>query len=164
MGSGALVPSWDELVGALSSGYPVTICAKQRFTLHRDQDGFSQARGIWGHCVLIAGVRFDRPGACIMQSWGPDMADGPCALDQPTFSFWADQHVIERILAEGDSWALSKAPGIVQRPLPQKSCRGNDAALYPFACVPAMVIRSRHKIETLQCKSWASPGAGTWLG
>ncbi len=118
MGASALVSTWDELGGALSSGYPVTICAKERFSVHRDQDGFSQARGICWHCVLIAGVRFDHPGACIMQSWGPDMADGPCALDQPSFSFWAGQHVIERILAEGDSWALSSASGFVQRPLP----------------------------------------------
>jgi len=119
LGSGALVSTWDELVGALSSGYPVTICTKQGFTLHRDQDGFAQARGSWGHCMLIAGVRFDRPGACIVQSWGPDMPDGPRALDQPSFSFWADQRVIERILSEGDSWALSKAPEFVSRPLPE---------------------------------------------
>jgi hypothetical protein len=97
----------------------VTICAKQGFTLHHDQDGFSQVRGTWGHCMLIAGVRFDRPGACIMQSWGPDMPDAPCALDLPSLSFWADQQVLERILAKGDSWAMSKTPGFVQRPLPE---------------------------------------------
>ena len=60
--------------------------------------------------MFIAGVRFDRPGACIVQSWGPMMPTGPQELDQPDFTFWADQAVIERILAEGDSWALSKSP------------------------------------------------------
>ncbi len=119
LGSAALVSTWDELVGALTNGYPVTICSDQGFTLHRDQDGFCQARGSWGHCMFIAGVRFDRPGACILQSWGPDVPDGPLGLDQPSFSFWAEQSVVERMLAQGDSWALSKAPDFVARPLPE---------------------------------------------
>ena len=77
LGSAALVSTWDELVAALRNGYPVTICTAQGFTLDRDADGFCKARGSWGHCMFIAGVRFDRPGACIIQSWGPDMPDRP---------------------------------------------------------------------------------------
>ena len=119
LGSAALVSTWAELVGSLSSGYPVTICSNQGFTLHRDQDGFCSARGKWGHCMLIAGVRFDREGACILQSWGPSEPDGPLTLEQPTFSFWADRKVVERILAEGDSWALSRSPDFITRPLPE---------------------------------------------
>jgi hypothetical protein len=46
------------------------------------------------------------------------MPSGPTSLEQPTFSFWAEQDVISRILAEGDSWALSKAPAFVERELP----------------------------------------------
>lgn len=118
LGGSANVSTWDELVAALRNGYPVTICTGQGFTLTRDADGFCKARGRWGHCMMIGGVRFDRPGACIIQSWGPKMPSGPLALDQPTFSFWADQSVIERILGEGDSWALSKSPGFEQRSTP----------------------------------------------
>ena len=69
--------------------------------------------------MLIAGVRFDREGACILQSWGPTVPDGPLALDQPAFSFWAERSVVERILAAGDSWALSRAPEFITRPLPE---------------------------------------------
>ena len=68
--------------------------------------------------MLIAGVRFDRPGACIIQSWGPGMPAGPTDLDQPDFSFWVDQVAVEQILGEGDSWALSKTPAFVKRELP----------------------------------------------
>lgn len=118
LGSAALVSTWDELVAALRNGYPVTICTGRGFTLDRDAQGFCQARGSWGHCMLIAGVRFDRPGACIIQSWGPACPTGPQALDQPSFSFWADQAVVARILAEGDSWALSKSPAFQRRELP----------------------------------------------
>jgi hypothetical protein len=118
LGNAANVTTWDELVAAITNGYPVTICTGQGFNLSRDADGFCRAVGTWGHCMLIAGVRFDRPGACILQSWGPDVPSGPTALAQPTWSFWAEQKVVESILAEGDSWALSKAPAFVVRPLP----------------------------------------------
>ena len=44
--------------------------------------------------------------------------EGPTALGQPDWSFWADQNVIAAILNEGDSWALSKAPAFKRRELP----------------------------------------------
>jgi hypothetical protein len=118
LGSAAQVSSWDELVAALQNGYPVTICTAQGFTLDRDADGFCKARGRWGHCMFIAGVRFDRPGACIIQSWGADCPTGPTALGQPSFSFWADQSAVNSILGEGDSWALTKSPAFQKRDLP----------------------------------------------
>ena len=49
------------------------------------------------------------------------------ALDQPSFSFWADQPVVERILGEGDSWALSKSPAFEKRELPP-AWKYHDAA------------------------------------
>jgi hypothetical protein len=118
LGSAALVSTWDELVAAITNGYPVTICTDQGFNLTRDSGGFCEAHGTWGHCMLIAGLRFDRSGACIIQSWGPDVPSGPTVLDQPSFSFWAEQRVVESILAEADSWALSKAPAFMKRDLP----------------------------------------------
>ena len=118
LGSAARVGSWDELTAAVRNGYPVTICSSLGFTLQRDKDGFCDAKGTWGHCMVIAGVRFDRPGACILQSWGPNQPVGPTALGQPSYSFWADKTAVERILAQGDSWALAKAPKFVARVLP----------------------------------------------
>jgi hypothetical protein len=118
LGAAAMVTTWDELVAAISNGYPVTICTDQGFVLTRDAQGFCAAKDKWGHCMVIAGVRFDRPGACILQSWGPDVPDGPTSLGQPLWSFWAERAVVETILAEGDSWALSKSPGFDARPIP----------------------------------------------
>ena len=118
LGSAALVSSWSDLVAAITNGYPVTICTSLGFKLTRDANGFCAPSGTWGHCMLIAGVRFDLPGACIVQSWGPDTPDGPTVLDQPDFSFWAEQSAIEQILGEGDSWALAKTPAFVTRELP----------------------------------------------
>ena len=67
----SLVTTWSELEDALSNGYPVTVCSNQGFTLTRDADGFCKARGSWGHCMLIVGIRADnRPGACIFSRGG----------------------------------------------------------------------------------------------
>jgi hypothetical protein len=118
LGSAAQVSTWDELVAAISNGYPVTICTDRGFTMKRDSQGFCREKGTWGHCMFIAGVRFDRPGACIIQSWGDDQPAGPTGLDQPSYSFWSERDVIERILAEGDSWAICKAPAFKARALP----------------------------------------------
>jgi hypothetical protein len=115
----SLITTYGELEDALANGYPVTVCSNQGFTLERDAQGFCAPRGIWGHCMLIVGVRADRrPGACIFQSWGSGVPSGPLALDQPPNSFWADRDVVERMLSMQDSWALSSFDGYPVRALP----------------------------------------------
>ena len=115
----SLVSTFEELEDALANGYPVPVCSNQGFTLERDADGFCQPKGRWGHCMLIVGVRAgSRPGACIFQSWGPDMPTGPLALDQPSNSFWADRDVVARMLAMEDSWALSQFQGYPNQAIP----------------------------------------------
>jgi hypothetical protein len=115
----SLVTTYAELEDALANGYPVTVCSNQGFTLTRDSDGFCRARGSWGHCMLITGVRADkRPGACIFQSWGSDCPTGPLALDQPPNSFWAERSVVESMLSMGDSWSLSSFEGYPANVLP----------------------------------------------
>jgi hypothetical protein len=127
LGAASLVSTWAELVAAISNGYPVTICCDQGFVLTRDAQGFCAQSGTWGHCMMISGVRFDRPGACINQSWGRNVPDGPSALEQPDWSFWADQSDIEAILAEGDCWALSNSPAFFARGVPQAWTYGSAA-------------------------------------
>ncbi len=114
----SLVTTYEELEDALSNGYPVTVCSNQGFTLTRDSDGFCRARGRWGHCMLIVGVRSDKPGACIFQSWGSDVPSGPLALDQPPNSFWAERSVVESMLSKQDSWSLSSFEGYPAQVLP----------------------------------------------
>jgi hypothetical protein len=119
LGAVSRIDTWDELYAAISNGLPVTICSNWGFATPRDAQGFCNARGTWAHCMMIAGMRFDREGACVCQSWGPSQPSGPLALDQPSFSFWADRKYIEKILAQGDSWALMKSPDFVHRTVPK---------------------------------------------
>ncbi len=117
----ALVSTYEELEDALANGYPVPVCSNQGFTLRRDEDGFCSPQGTWGHCMLIVGVRAgDRPGACIFQSWGPEMPTGPLALDQPPNSFWADRDVVADMLGMQDSWALSQFDGYPGQAIPSR--------------------------------------------
>lgn len=111
LGGVALIKDWPTLVSALWNGFPVPICSDQGFAMERDKDGFCAPRGTWNHCMLIAGAQFGRrPGALILQSWGPNVPSGPIGLDAPDFGFWADRNVVERILSQGDSFALMNAP------------------------------------------------------
>jgi hypothetical protein len=115
----SLITTFGELEDALANGYPVTVCSNQGFTLVRDAQGFCRPHGIWGHCMLIVGVRADsRPGACIFQSWGSTVPSGPLVLDQPPNSFWADRKVVESMLSMQDSWALSSFDGYPSQALP----------------------------------------------
>jgi hypothetical protein len=114
----SLVTTWAELEDALANGFSVTVCSNQGFTLTRDANGFCRASGTWAHCMLLVGIRADIPGACIFQSWGPNVPDGPLALDQPDNSFWADRRTVESMLAMQDSWALSSFVGYPATPLP----------------------------------------------
>lgn len=119
VGTASLVATWAELEDAIANGYPVPICSDQGFTMERDAEGFCSPRGTWNHCMMVCAVRNDkRPGACIYQSWGPNVPSGPLSLDQPDNSFWADRKVVERILSQRDSYALSAFAGYPGRPLP----------------------------------------------
>lgn len=115
----SLVSTYEELEDALANGYPVPVCSNQGFSLTRDDDGFCRPHGTWGHCMLIVGVRAgDRPGACIFQSWGPEMPSGPLGLDQPPNSFWANRDVVADMLSMQDSWALSQFDGYPGQAIP----------------------------------------------
>lgn len=117
----SLVTRYEELEDALFNGYPVAVCSDQGFTLERDRDGFCQPKGSWMHCMLFVGVRAgDRPGACVLQSWGSNVPSGPTAMDQPTYSFWADRRVVERMLAQEDSWSLSTFDGYPGQAIPDR--------------------------------------------
>lgn len=113
------VSSFREALSALSSGYPVAVCSDQGFSMQRDRDGFCEARGTWNHCMcFIGGTKKGRAGLCCLQSWGPQTPSGPIGLgDHPTNAFWVEADVADRMLGQGDSWALSAFNGFPGRKL-----------------------------------------------
>ena len=105
----AQVRSFEEMARAIENGYPVTVASNQGFTKHRDEQGFASPSGSWAHQMCIVGVRHDRPGALLANSWGPYYSGGPADLS-PAVK-WVDSRTIERMLSQGDSFALSDLAG-----------------------------------------------------
>ena len=122
-----LVRDWQELVAAINSGFPVTIASSIGFASgDRDSDGFCAARSTWMHQMVVVSTRFaanagpetkqPRDGALILNSWGPNyLGGGKFPADQPDGSFWATRADIERILSQGDSWAIGSVDGFKYR-------------------------------------------------
>lgn len=113
----ALVKSFADVGRAIRQGYPVAVCSDQGFTMERDKDGFARASGTWNHCMAIIGVRGGaRPGAFILNSWGDNAHTGPVwPADAPVAGFWADADVVDRMVRQGDSFALSELVGFPAR-------------------------------------------------
>lgn len=112
------VRNWEQLRGALKSGYPVIIGSNVGFgpnyNNRRDSNGFlysARWRG-WNHAMVI--IAYDdrvgeTSGALVLNSWGPDWVSGPTKLgDEPSGSFWITPRDVNRILARGDSFAIGK--------------------------------------------------------
>lgn len=131
-----LVESFSDLAKSISSGYPVSICSGQGFTMTRSggdikDRGFASPRGQWSHCMACIGKRGGkRPGALIWNSWGPRAHSGPHYSGIPSApdampdafigcTFWVDADVIDRMLKGWkDSFALSSYEGFPPRKLP----------------------------------------------
>jgi hypothetical protein len=115
----ALVTSWADVSRSIRQGYPVAVCSMQGFTMHRDAQGFAQPQGQWAHCMCFVGVRNgDRPGAFCLNSWGDSAHTGPkFPADMPVAGFWVDAQTVERMVAQGDSYAISDLQGFPARKL-----------------------------------------------
>lgn len=114
-----LVKTWPEARDAVANGYPVIICSNVGFTDTRDKDGFARAKGKWFHCMLLAGVDdiSTRPGGLLINSWGPNWITGPTRFGQPAGSFWVDADVLEKMLKQGESFAISNYSDLPKRDL-----------------------------------------------
>lgn len=119
----ALVTTWADVKRSVMQGYPVLVCSSQGFDNRdgsvgtRDAAGFCSPRGTWPHAMCIIGVRGGtRPGGFILNSWGDSAHRGPTwPADAPVAGFWADASVIDRMVREGDSFALSSFVGFPAR-------------------------------------------------
>ena len=114
----SLVQTYEEARDSIANGYPVAVCSDQGLSMTRDSDGFCRAEGSWAHCMLFMGIRHDKPALLCMNSWGMDNPRGPMALGQPSNTFWVEARTADRMLRQGDSWALCDFDGYAARELP----------------------------------------------
>jgi hypothetical protein len=111
------VRSFEQARDAIVNGYPVAVCSNQGFSEQRDQDGFDKASGVWNHCMKFIGVKDDsRAGLLCMNSWGTGRVGGPTGqYSIPDSTFWVDAAVCNRMLGQGDSYALASFSGYQRR-------------------------------------------------
>jgi hypothetical protein len=111
-----LVRSYTEARDAIASGYPVAVCSSQGFEQLERSGGkvWGKPVGVWHHCMCFIGVddKSARPGVYCLNSWGPD-AHGKPLGGEPPGGFWIDAKVAQRMLAEGDSYAVTDAKGFI---------------------------------------------------
>lgn len=115
----SLVKSWSDVKKAIQQGYPVAVCSDQGFRMERDSTGRAKPQGTWNHCMAIIGVRSGaNEGGFILNSWGDTAHTGPVfPADAPVAGFWADASVIDRMVSQGDSFALADVAGFPARPI-----------------------------------------------
>jgi hypothetical protein len=116
----ALVTTWADVKRSVQQGYPVAVCSDQGFRMERDATGRCRPQGTWPHCMAIIGVRVAKDGRSeagfILNSWGDQAHTGPVwPPDAPVAGFWADASVIDRMVRQGDSFALADVAGFPAR-------------------------------------------------
>lgn len=113
------VKAWKDAKRALANGYAIAICSDQGFTMARDINGIARPSGQWMHCMALDGYALinGKEYGHIQNSWGGNAHTGPTGPGDPdTGGFWALSTVVNRMLAQNDSWAFSGVTGFpVQR-------------------------------------------------
>lgn len=120
VGGASLVKTAAEAKKALLQGYPVAVCSDVGFAgqSSRDADGFLKARGSWGHCQCLIGYRKDKDAFYCMNSWGEDWVSGPLGIGEPPpGGYWIISSTVDKMLGQGDSYAISDVKGFPRRKL-----------------------------------------------
>jgi hypothetical protein len=119
----ALVTTWGEAAAAIEAGFPVPVASMQGFAHTRNAQGYAAASGQWAHQMVFVAVRYQRNGSpsdalLCLNSWGPNWITGPkWPADMPDGSFWVERRVVERMLAQEDSFAVGSIAGFGWRDL-----------------------------------------------
>lgn len=110
VGTYAQVKTFDEAVFAISEGFPITIASSQGFRMELEANGFGRPSGTWNHQQCVVGYELE-PTPClyIANSWGACYRGGPEGWCPAVMK--VDKRTSDRMLKDGDSWALSQFVG-----------------------------------------------------
>jgi hypothetical protein len=109
-----IVEGWEEACDAVGNGFPVLVCSSPGYSLRTDSEGFvSRRRKPMRHAWLLWGVDSlsKRQGGALCTSWGDCVRGTKHPLGAPEGTLWVDAREIDKMLAQGDSYALSNFDG-----------------------------------------------------
>jgi hypothetical protein len=121
------VTSFQQAAGCTESGFPVVVCSDHGFPGKRDKNGFVRKTATWYHCMVFAGVRYDRPGLLLVNSWGNSWGLGDwyrSTVDNQVIDYWpevqkcsawVDAATCDAMLKQQDSYAVCGIGGLQRR-------------------------------------------------
>lgn len=109
----ARVKSWENFRDAIASKHPVVTGSNLGFSSQTDEEGFCKQNTNWNHCMFGLAVddSSSRPGGMLSNSWGNYLKILKRKFNQPDGCFWVDAEDIDRMMRDGDCWALSDFDG-----------------------------------------------------
>lgn len=114
----AKVTRWEDARDALVNGYPVTIASNVGFAMRPDNAAkklYGVPSGSWAHQMCLIGYDpAPEPSFYVINSWGEN-AHGAPLDDAPPGGFWIKSSACQRVVAQGDSFALSEQIGFPAR-------------------------------------------------
>lgn len=102
--------TFEEAADVIDNGGVVMVASDQGFTMTRDSEGVCQPEGEWMHYMYFASVHHLPSGRDVLgcgQSWGPDTPSGPMLPGCPDYVFGVERKVVNRMLGQKTSTAVS---------------------------------------------------------
>ncbi len=96
------VRNWAEVCIAIANRHPIIVGSNLGFShSSRDKNGFAEPCGCkWAHAWVIIGIdnKSELPGACVLNSHGPNWIKGPTRYNQPAGSIWLTPNNIDKMV------------------------------------------------------------------
>lgn len=114
------IRTWEQLRGAISSGFPVIVGSNVGFGPQRGQvrseTGNLRSRwwSRWNHAQVYIGVSDmgNNKGVLVLNSWGTDWVTGPKRFgDEPDGSYWISKADAERMIRQQDTYVILPIKG-----------------------------------------------------
>lgn len=118
--SAALIKSWDDLVTAISNGYPCTTASDVGYSMTPSSDGFHRQNDNWGHQMCFIGVDDNDkdPYTIILNSWADShgrLKDFDTGVDLPIGVLRVRRKDAEKHIRAGETFAFSNFDGFPEQ-------------------------------------------------
>lgn len=115
------IENFGELLAAIRNGYPAVFGSNVGYEGLRNEEGVIAAKGTWNHALVGIAIRYSPKYGWLVglnNSWGNTWNPKGYVADEPMGFWWAKQSDVERMLRDGECFALSGIHGFPRQSLP----------------------------------------------